>query len=84
MLKNLHNLRVITDVLSGDLIETQIRTLYSTERLDPTSYFDNVLMLRQTNSRMAYKTILSDYDWEKLLLSESPEIDTIRNELGWN
>lgn len=98
MLKNLHNLRVITDLLSGDLIETQVRTLYSTERLDPTSYFDNVLMLKQTNSRlencvipyfldnfrMAYKNLLGDYDWQKLLLNESPEINTVRNELGLN
>lgn len=51
MLANLHNLKVITSALNGVQTEIQIRALYSSERLDPTSYFDNVIMLRQINSR---------------------------------
>lgn len=51
MLRNLHNLRVLTNLLGGQRVDVELKALYSSERLDPTSYFDNVLMLRQINER---------------------------------
>ena len=51
LLQNVHNLRVVANLLSSVQAEDQVRAAYAGETLSDGAYFDNVLTLRQANAR---------------------------------
>ncbi|KAI6243066.1 Peptidase M13 domain containing protein [Aphelenchoides fujianensis] len=81
LLQNVHNLRVITNLLNGPQAAEQVRAAFEGARLDRSSYFDNVLLLKQTNSRASGRGILGAYDWHALLTNPSPVVNAENKEM---